>query len=363
MKLLVALPAVFCVDWGIAMFNRALLLALQDVAEASVLSLNDATPQCDPRYAAPPAIRFRGFERRKTSFSLAFLRQALARPDLVILGHVNLLPLATPLWARSIPYWLIAHGDEAWVRLPALSRRALARAQTVLTVSDFTRQRLAAVNGVRGNHWQIFPNTLDPFFEPVGGEPAHGLTLLSVSRLEAAERANKGILHVLEALPELRRRFPKLRYVVVGDGDDRAWLEQRTRELGVAESVVFTGFLSREDLSRQYAACDVFVLPSDQEGFGIVYLEAMAHHKPVVASRAGGAPEVVTDGETGLLIEHGNQAALVTALSTLLASPERRQQLGAAGFARLQQHYTFEHFRARLHGLLAQFSSSSDTKR
>ena len=110
-------------------------------------------------------------------------------------------------------------------------------------------------------------------------------------------------------------------------------------------------------MNRQYASCDIFVLPSDQEGFGIVYLEAMAHRKPVVASRAAGAPEVVSEGKTGLLVEHGSRPALVAALAHLLASPERRQQLGAAGFERLQEHFTFEHFRERLFRLLRQLSS------
>ncbi len=177
-----------------------------------------------------------------------------------------------------------------------------------------------------------------------------------MSRLEAAERNHKGVVYVLEALPELRRQFPRLQYVIVGDGDDRAWLERRARELQVADCVVFTGYVTREELSRQYAACDIFVLPSDQEGFGIVYLEAMAHRKPVVASRAAGAPEVVLEGETGLLVEHGDRPALVEALAHLLSSPERRQKFGGAGFERLQAKFTFEHFRERLLRLLGRLS-------
>lgn len=362
MKLLVALPTAFSIEWGIAMFNRALLLALSEFcqqhgAEASVLVLNDATRQLDRRYVTSPAIRFRGFERRKISFTLAFLRESWGHPDLVILGHVNLLPLALPLAWRSLPYWLVAHGDEAWVRLPAVSRRGLRRAQTVLAVSDYTRRQLAAVNNLTGERWQVFPNTLDPFFQKGVAEPATRLTLLSVSRLEAAERDNKGIAHVLEALPELRRQFPDLQYVIVGDGDDRPGLEQRARQLDLGNSVVFTGHVAQEEMVRRYAACDVFVLPSNQEGFGIVFLEAMAHSKPVVAARAGGAPEVVVEGETGLLVEHGNRAALVAALRSLLADRERRRQLGEAGRRRLEANFTFEHFRRRLVRLLEQSPS------
>ncbi|HSC77772.1 MAG TPA: glycosyltransferase family 4 protein [Candidatus Acidoferrales bacterium] len=356
MRLVVALPAVFSTDWGIAMFNRALLLALSEYcqrhgAEASVLALNDSTSQLDPRYVTSPAVRFRGFERRKASFVLAFLQETWSGANLVILGHVNLLPMALAL-RRSVPYWLIAHGDEAWVRLPALSRRALRRAQAVLAVSDYTRKRLAAENGLSGEGWQVFPNTLDPFFRRVAADPTGRPTLLSVSRLKATERESKGVAQALEALPELRRRFPDLQYVMVGDGDDRPWLEKRAQHLGVAGGVLFTGHVAQDELMRRYAACDVFVLPSNQEGFGIVFLEAMAHGKPVVAARAGGTPEVVADGETGLLVEPGNRAALVVALSELLAHPERGRQLGEAGRRRLEANFTFELFRRRLIRLL-----------
>jgi len=359
-RFLVALTTVFATDWGISMFNRALLLALgsyceQHNAHATVLALNDAPRREDARYLSSPRIRLRGFARNKLGFSAAFWREAWSEPGLTFIGHVNLLPLAAPLALRRRPFWLIAHGDEAWIRLPALSRWTLARAQTVLAVSDFTRRRLAEVSGVSGDRWQVFPNTLDPFSPaPVEVLPAKAgaLVLLSVSRLEAGERSAKGVLHVLEALPELRRQFPELRYVVVGDGDDRGWLENRARSLGLGGAVTFTGHLSREELNNCYAACDLFVLPSDKEGFGIVFLEAMAHSKPVVAARAGGVPEVVQDGETGLLVENGNRAALVGALAALLADPGRRNRLGSAGYRRLQEQFTFALFRERLFRLL-----------
>ena len=358
-RLLVALTAVFATDWGIAMFNRALLHALSSYCEehsarATALALNDDPEVQDSPYLSSPRVRLRGFARSKPGFALAFWREAWARPDLTIIGHVNLLALAAPLALRARPFWLIAHGDEAWLRQPALSRWTLARAQNVLAVSDFTRRRLAEVNAVPGDRWQVFPNTLDPFSPPAAAAASNPAApvLLSVSRLEAGERAAKGVLDVLEALPELRRQFPGLRYVVVGDGDDRAWLEGRARSLGLGDSVVFTGHLSRDELNRHYAACDVFVLPSDKEGFGIVFLEAMAHGKPVVAARAGGAPEVVRDAETGLLVEHANRMELIAALAALLKDPERRSRLGAAGYRRLQEQFTFEQFRRRLFQLL-----------
>jgi glycosyltransferase involved in cell wall biosynthesis len=360
MRLLVALTAVFATEWGIAMFNRAFVHALsrdceENDAQATVLVLNDDGSRQEAAYLSPGRVRLRGYARNKPAFALAFWREAWKRPDLTLLGHVNLLPLAAPLAVSRLPYWLIAHGDEAWRRLPVLSRRMLARAQTVLAVSDFTRRKLATMNDVPGEHWQILPNTLDPFWAlPLESPAARGrnLTLLSVTRLDRGERSAKGVLHVLEVLPELRSRFPGLRYVVVGDGNDRAWLEAHSRALGLGDAVTFTGHISREALAGFYAACDIFALPSDKEGFGIVYLEAMAAGKPVVAARAGGVPEVVVDGETGLLVEHGNKQALIDAVGGLLADADRRRCLGAAGLRRLQDRFTYDVFCQRLCDLL-----------
>jgi glycosyltransferase involved in cell wall biosynthesis len=356
MRLLLAFTAVFANDWGIAMFNRALAHALsryceENDAQATVLVLNDDGSRQEVAYLSPGRVRLRGYARNKPAFALAFWREAWNRPDLTLLGHVNLLPLAVPLALRRRPYWLTVHGIEAWARLPALSRWALARAETVLAVSEYTRRKLATMNGVPGEHWQILPNTLDPFWAPPAEAPPareRNLTLLSVTRLDRGERAAKGVLHVLEVLPELRSRFPGLRYVVVGDGNDRSWLEAHSRTLGLGDVATFTGHVSREALAGFYAACDIFVLPSDKEGFGIVYLEAMAAGKPVVAARAGGVPEVVVDGETGLLVEHGNKQALIDALGGLLADADRRRCLGAAGLRRLQQHFSYDLFRERL---------------
>lgn len=358
MQLLVVLSEVFRADGGIPMFNRALLRALSDFcgqygADATVLVLNDATAELEPRYLAPSSIRFRGCQRNKVAFVSRFLGAALAGADLTIIGHVNLLPLAGVLALLGRPYFLIAHGIEAWQKLPRFSRCALRRARSVLAVSNYTRQRLSRENGIPADCWRVFPNTLDPFLTPAPARRAPQPTLLSVARLDSQERG-KGIESVLDILPGLRAQFPALHYVVVGRGDDQPRLQERARVLGLQNCIRFAGYLSPTDLARQYAACDVFVLPSIQEGFGIVFLEAMAHAKPVVGIRAGGTPEVITHAETGLLVDPGDRDALAAALSQLLSGTDLRQQIGAAGYRRLHEHFDFEHFRARLTRILVE---------
>jgi mannosyltransferase len=120
--------------------------------------------------------------------------------------------------------------------------------------------------------------------------------------------------------------------------------------------VEFRGELSSEALCRAYQEADVFVLPSQTEGFGIVFLEAMFAGLPVVAARAGGAQNVVEDGVTGILVTPGDEQGLVSAVSGLLLLPEERRRLGAAGRKTVEEKYLFEHFAARWHRWMAQLA-------
>jgi starch synthase len=115
--------------------------------------------------------------------------------------------------------------------------------------------------------------------------------------------------------------------------------------------------LPDDELERAYTECDIFVLPSKKEGLGIVYLEAMAHAKPVVAARVGGVPDVVVDGETGLLIAYDDAAGLAQALLTLLADSDLRRRLGDAGLERLRTQFSYEQFTRRLRHTLQELAS------
>jgi glycosyltransferase involved in cell wall biosynthesis len=117
---------------------------------------------------------------------------------------------------------------------------------------------------------------------------------------------------------------------------------------GVSDRVKFLGSVSEDELHSCYEACDVFVMPSAQEGFGFVYLEAMKYAKAVVAANSGGAPEVVENGVTGRLVEYGNKEQLARTLIDLCLDPEECQRLGRAGHERLQEKFTFPRFKQTL---------------
>ena len=222
-------------------------------------------------------------------------------------------------------------------------RKALTGADLVLAGSEYTAG-LARQLGVRNERLRVTRYGTDPErFRPLDATPLRarlGLgpspVLLTIARL--VER--KGIDSVLRALVEVRRVVPNALYVVVGDGPERERLGALARELGVEGAVRFVGSVSDAELPLWYSLGDVFVMPSrseppDVEGFGIVYLEAGACERPVVAARAGGVPDAVADGISGLLVTPGEPEELAQKLSELLRDPARAAALGRAGRERV----------------------------
>ena len=150
----------------------------------------------------------------------------------------------------------------------------------------------------------------------------------------------KGQRHLIAAMPLLLERVPRAHAVIAGGGDLEDYLRDLSLEVGVADRVHVLG--PRRDVPALMHAVDVFAMPSIWEGFGLVLLEAMAAGRPVVASRVATIPEVVVDGETGLLVPPGDPVALAEALAELAHDPERAQRLGEAGRDRLRQQFSIE---------------------
>ena len=210
------------------------------------------------------------------------------------------------------------------------------------------------------------PLALDPAFweraQDVGATqlPAawpRGSTLLTVTRLDAAE-GYKGVDTVIQALPQLSLAVPDVQYVVVGDGDDRQRLESLACKHGVADCVHFLGRLPESpQLIACYGACDVFVMPSRGEGFGLVFLEAMAFGKPVVGGAHGGTPDVIEDGVTGFLVRFGDIERLARILIKLLQDPALRQEMGQRARARVQERFLFPQFAACLRECVERLSA------
>ncbi|NLM38811.1 MAG: glycosyltransferase family 4 protein [Firmicutes bacterium] len=162
--------------------------------------------------------------------------------------------------------------------------------------------------------------------------------LLSVSRLISI----KGIDLNIRAIKQLTKKYENILYLVVGDGPERTKLEELTRDLGLTSYVVFVGQVSQEQVMKYMASCEVFTLPSWQETFGLVYVEAMAHAKPVIAVRGQGVDGIVIYGETGLLVKPRDLDSLVEALDFLLSHPEEARAMGERARKMVLEDYTWE---------------------
>lgn len=311
---------------GIALFNRELtaaLVAREDVTEVVVVPrIIRNLPE-----GVPPKARFM-LEAARNNVAYAKVVASLLREkfDLVICGHVNLLPVACSL-ARS-PL-LVVHGIEAWQPLKnLLNRRLIHRCRGIVSVSELTRDRLVKWSGYRGKTY-VLPNAVhleqysirprrDDLVKRYGLEGKR--VLLTVGRLAGEERS-KGFDEVLEVLPQLPEDVV---YLIAGGGHDMPRLRDKAVALGLAKRVMFTGLFPESEKPDLYNLADVYVMPSRGEGFGFVFLEALASGLPVIGSRADGGREALLNGELGTLVDPANRDELRDAITALLATREKR---------------------------------------
>jgi len=234
--------------------------------------------------------------------------------------------------------------------LSRLEGRNARAADVVLVTSRYSREAAIVAYRLDPDRVKVVPEGLElglwPDLAPGGQssqghgeEPARGAietrrpVVLNVARQYRRKDTGtllRAMVRVVDALPNAELR-------IVGAGPELGRHRRLARDLGLTDSVRFLGEMAdRDALRREYAAADVFALPSLQEGFGIVFLEAMASRLPVVAARAGAAPEVVPDGEAGLMVPPGDPLTLAEAVTRLLGDPDLRARMGAAGRRRAE---------------------------
>jgi glycosyltransferase involved in cell wall biosynthesis len=300
-----------------------------------------------------------GYAGSRIQFVLAAQRVAGRKPALVIALHPHLAPIVWSMQARDRKFrsMIFTHGIEVWQPLGWPRGAAVRRANLVIGPSADTVQHLISEQRLSPGKVQRLAWGSDPEFEArvaataslsvPPGFPRTGQIILTVGRWDPAERY-KGADTLISALPSVLRKAPDASLVLVGDGDDRPRLEHLARNLGVSERAHFLHDLTPDQLFACYANCNVFALPSRGEGFGMVFLEAMACAKPTIGGAHGGIPDIVEDGVTGLLVPHGDTERLAQALESLLNNPSRARDMGARGRERVQKEYTFGEFQSRL---------------
>lgn len=329
-----------------------------------------------PAAADPANVRFHSgggwspMLRTKAFAAQIVGRGLLERPELIISTHLNFTRAAYLLKrVVGIPYWTVAHGIEAWDIREAALRQAVQTADRVLAVSTYTRDRLLDGLQLDPSRVSVLPNTFDSESFKIGPKPQSLLRryklvrdqpiILTVSRLIASEQY-KGYDRILRALPEIRHAIPNVHYIIAGLGDDRRRIEELISELSLQENVTLTGYVSEDELCDHYNLCDVFAMPSKREGFGIVYLEALACGKPTLAGNRDGAVDALCNGELGALVDPDDIEAIAQTLIQMLKGtyshpimykPEALREKVIAT-------YGFDRFSETVHGYLDEFFQS-----
>jgi phosphatidylinositol alpha-1,6-mannosyltransferase len=339
---------------GIAEVSRLIVGALTQGDAATPVDVVSVADPPGLARAAGGATRLRhtGAGGRKLRFIASSLRAAVAggRPTDVVCLHVGMSPLAWAIAGRA-RLTVFLHGIEAWRPIRGIERWALGRADTLVANSEHTAGRFRAANpAFRSTSVRICHLGVAPVGD--GGQRAASSGdapfALIVGRMAAAERY-KGHDLLLDIWPTVRAEVPRARLVVAGDGDDRARLEAKAASLG--NQVSFCGHVSDAALAALYRDCAFFVMPSRDEGFGLVFLEAMRAGRACIGG-VGAPAEVIEDGVTGLVVDPADPEQVLKAVLRLFREPETRERMGRAGAERMARQFTEAHFRSRFRAIL-----------
>jgi phosphatidyl-myo-inositol dimannoside synthase len=290
----------------------------------------------------------------KVRFGLAAL-WAAARSHFFCYDACNLAQVhQLPLIGRR-PFFAFLCGIELWEQTRPGYLRAARQAELLLAISNFTLQKAAALHGE-------FPRARVCWLGTETDElPELGRAVISrqpqvliVGRLDATQRY-KGHRELIACWHQVVAAVPDARLHIVGEGSDRPALEQHAAESSARERITFHGLVPESDLERFYAEATVFCMPSRGEGFGLVYVEAMRHGLPVVASVHDAGSEVVVDGETGYTVNLDRPEELPERLIHLLKNPDHAAAMGRQGQRRWTEHFSYSAFRDRLRPILHEF--------
>jgi glycosyltransferase involved in cell wall biosynthesis len=338
----------FSTTGGIQKMTRTLAFSLFHISKQEnwnfkLFSLYDSRYDLMSQYL--PAEKYTGFGNRRIGLGLKSIREA-SHTDIVILNHINfsLIGIAIKLINPKCRVWLIAHGIEVWRPLSFIKRAFLKRyCDKIICVSSFTKAQMMLRHGADPGKCVVLNNAVDPFIKlPDSFEKPeyllnrYGLTtanqvIFTLTRLASSEQY-KGYEQVIKAMSSLKHNYPDIKYVLSGQYDSKE--EIRIRDLidkyQVNDQVILTGFLNENELTDHFLLSDLFVLPSKKEGFGIVFVEALACGLPVICGNADGSTDAIKDGKLGTAINVDDLNELENTITRYLNTPltlDKRQKL------------------------------------
>jgi phosphatidylinositol alpha-1,6-mannosyltransferase len=342
--------------------------AARDVLEAMARDTRISAIHVLPRIATDPVlglpIKIRQLKAvgSRLGYSLKSLLTLTQPWDVIFCNHVYMAPLGA-LVARFSGAKLViqVHGIEVWGQIRGLRRAALEAADWIVSVSRDTRSRILNECDLAREKVLVIPNTVSEAFVPVDHDVARakfGVTkypvLLAVGRLSAQEQY-KGHDRVIRALKTLLPNHPNILFLVAGDGDDRARLDSLATQEGVSGQIRFLGQVPQQDLNDLYNAADLFALPSTGEGFGIVFLEAMAAGTPAIGLAVAGAKDALADGDLGFCV---SQDGFATTLNKILSQIKDAPAASRDALAReVHQRFGKPVFEASISNLLTRIAA------
>jgi glycosyltransferase involved in cell wall biosynthesis len=329
-KILFLTLKTFSSTGGIEKVNRIVGKALYENGyDVKIFASYDVNKN-DDRYF--PSAIFSGFKGNKIKFTLESIKAGV-KNDIVILSHINLIIVGylIKLLSPKTKLVLFAHGIEIWKPLASFKKRMLLKCDRIFAVSTFTNDKLKQLYRIKDHQSVILNNCLDPYLEAPESYDKTGellsryglhnedFVLLTLTRLSSDERY-KGYDKVLDSIRELINEYPMLRYLIIGkyDIEEKTRMDKLIASMNLKDFVIFTGFIPDEELGSHYALGDLYVMPSLNEGFGIVFIEAMYYGLPVIAGNKDGSSDALLNGKLGILVDPDTTEEISQAIKRII---------------------------------------------
>ena len=299
----------------------------------NMYSAYDTNADLMPQYL--PAASFKGFNANRGAFVIKAIKEGI-KSDVIILTHINLAIVGFIIKKINpkCQVWLVAHGIEVWQPLSFWQTAFLNLSDKVLCVSNFTKQKMLGLHDCNPGKFVVLNNAIDPFMKlPLAfAKPErlisqynltkNNLVIYTLTRLANSEQY-KGHDQVIKVISKIKAKFPGIKYILSGQYDIAE--ENRIKTLisaaCVENDVILTGFIDEKDIPDYFLLADIFILPSKKEGFGIVFIEALACGLPVICGNADGSIDAIRNGELGQAIDADNLDEIEVAISNMLATP------------------------------------------
>jgi len=325
----------FCHTGGIEKVNRILMKVGSDLSAQHLIRFNALDAYDDlPSQKYISSKRFLGFKGNLLKFILVATKKGI-KNDIVLLSHINssLVGVIIKTLSPKTKVYIQVHGIEVWRKLNFIKRQLLKKADLILPVSVFTQNVMVNQHHVNPAKCIVLNNCIDPNFtrkfnqhtqkliqHKTGINSSHQV-LITLTRLSSYEKY-KGYDQVIKAVSIIKKTNPLIRYIIAGKYDDDEYKRIQTliQQHNVENEVKLTGFINDDDISTYFGIADVFVLPSKKEGFGIVFIEAMACGLPVIGGNQDGSVDALCNGEMGTLINPDSIDELVNAINNQLAN-------------------------------------------